>query len=64
MKNRTTSKSEEKKPRTEREPYEAPAIIYEGLITTASGGGSNGPPPPQSGPTGGGADPANIFGSG
>lgn len=60
MKNRTASEPEKKESRTEREPYEAPAIIYEGLITTASGNGSG----PQSGTNSQGADPANIFGGG
>jgi hypothetical protein len=61
MKNRTVTEPKDKDTRAEREPYEAPAIIYEGLITTASGGVSTSP---QSNPTGRGADPADIFGGG
>lgn len=62
MKQRTADEPEDKKSRTEREPYEAPAIIYEGLITTASGNGSGGGP--QSGTNSHSSDPANIFGGG
>ncbi len=60
MKNKTSPQAEKKGLIGKREPYEAPAIIYEGQITTRSGspdttsGGSSQP----------NMDPANIFNGG
>ena len=54
MKRKTSGQSEQKEPNTQREPYEAPAIIYEGKITTRSGS------PVKTKPDN--VDPANIFG--
>jgi hypothetical protein len=60
MKNQNTAQSGNSVVGIKRAPYEAPAIIYEGLITTRAG---SVPQRPESdGGSGGGADPANIFG--
>ena len=53
MKSKTSPQSEQRGLNTERESYEAPAIIYEGLITTRAGSGVL-PQPPNT-------DPAAIF---
>ena len=54
MKKKASPQSEKNKTRPEREPYEAPAIIYEDLITTRSQS--------KVGPfSDTDVDPANIF---
>ncbi|MDX1413387.1 MAG: hypothetical protein R3293_04300 [Candidatus Promineifilaceae bacterium] len=45
-----------------RAPYEAPAIIYEGLITTRAGSVPASADPGSSSFSGSSADPANSFG--
>ena len=45
-----------KKKQTDRAPYETPAIIYEGLITTRAASRTD----PDNGPDGS-LDPADIF---
>ena len=52
MKNKTSPQSDQREVSTAREPYEAPAIIYEGLITTRAGSPILNEPD---------TDPANIF---
>ena len=60
MKNKTSPQAEKEVLSIKRKPYEAPAIIYEGQITTRSGNSlefavdSNQPD----------MDPANIFNGG
>jgi len=56
MKRKTSAQSEQIQSSTKREPYEAPAIIYEGLITTRSGSPIGSPNNNSDG-----VDPANIF---
>jgi hypothetical protein len=57
MNNMTSPKPNKKELHADKEPYEAPAIIYEDLITTRSttGGGGKGPFSDTD------VDPANIF---
>lgn len=56
MGKKRTPQSVDRKKTAEREPYEKPQIIYEGLITTAAGS-----PIRNSEPNGVGPDPADIF---
>ncbi len=60
MKNKNATQSGRNVAGVKRAPYEAPAIIYEGLITTRAG--SVNPEPPGGGGDSGGGDPANTFG--
>jgi hypothetical protein len=60
MKKKAAPQPKQQSPRAEREPYEAPAIIYEGLITTSSKATGV----PIGGQDGGDSDPANIFNGG
>lgn len=55
-----TEKTNNNEANTKRAPYEAPAIIYEGLITTRCGSSVFDSSPEIINP----ADPANIFRSG
>lgn len=52
------SKKEKTKKKERRAPYQRPAIIYEGTITTRAGSPIGGSP----GVDDGGADPADLFG--
>ncbi len=61
MKNELVTKTRQNDSGAKRAPYEAPAIIYEGLITTRAG--SVPEAPEKDGGGGGAADPAQIFGS-
>lgn len=56
MKNKTVPQSQHVKVSKERAPYETPAIIYEGLISTRAG--STVPLSPSD------ADPASVFSDG
>ena len=59
MKNAKSSQpAKEKKKRTDRAPYEQPAIIYEGKITTRAASRTGNNPDPD-----GSLDPADIFSS-
>ena len=59
MENAKSKKPTTKKnKRTDRAPYESPAIIYEGLITTRAASRTE----PDNGPDGS-LDPADIFSS-
>ena len=62
MKNDLVAKTRQNDIGTKRAPYETPAIIYEGLITTRAGSVPTSPEN-DGGGGGGGADPAQIFGS-
>jgi hypothetical protein len=55
---KSTKPTTKKKKRPDRAPYESPAIIYEGLITTRAASRTE----PDNGP-GGSLDPADIFSS-
>jgi len=56
MKNKTVAQSQHVRVNKERAPYETPAIIYEGLISTRAG--STVPLSPSD------ADPASVFSGG
>ncbi|MFN2134757.1 MAG: hypothetical protein ACK2UK_02305 [Candidatus Promineifilaceae bacterium] len=60
MSNKEVSKQEGKDNGTERAPYEAPAIVYEGLITTRAATGAGGGGADASNPAN---DASDIFGS-
>jgi hypothetical protein len=55
MSNKNEGNQEGKDQRTERAPYEAPAIVYEGLITTRAATGVSGSEASN--------DAADVFGS-
>lgn len=59
MKNQTTTQPGQNEVGIKRSPYEAPAIIYEGLITTRAG---SVPQSPDRNSGSGAADPGNAFG--
>ena len=59
MKNQSTTQSGQNDVNIKRAPYEAPAIIYEGLITTRAG---SVPVRPEGNDGSGASDPAKAFG--
>lgn len=64
MNNDLVTKTQQNNISAKRAPYESPAIIYEGLITTRAGSVPTSPDNDGGGGGGGGgADPAQIFGS-
>jgi hypothetical protein len=55
-----TKRSTETKEKIEKKPYEPPAIVHEGVVSTRTGS-----PPNLTGEDGEpGVDPADLFGSG
>lgn len=63
MKNQSATQSRQSSASIKRAPYEAPAIIYEGLITTRAGSVlPAGKESSDGGGGGGSADPAQSFG--